>query len=188
MLSSRYFLLTLFVLSWFFSTAQQQADSIKPVFKTLDSVEVSTFMNPSFVKTVSSTATKIPTQVIDIPQSISSITRSLIDDKMDFTLKDAVTDAANVNAYSGYDEYSIRGFLAENPRSINGLRGYNSTYSSLMLLNIESIDVLKGPAAVLYGNTDPGGTVNLITKKPLSDSLWAGSVIWWKLGSFPGCW
>ena len=89
---------------------------------------------------------------------------------MEITLKDAVTDAANVNDYSGYDEYSIRGFLAENPRSINGLRGYNSTYSSLMLLNIESIDVLKGPAAVLYGNTDPGGTVNLVTKKPLSDT------------------
>jgi iron complex outermembrane recepter protein len=168
------------MLSWFFSTAQHQADSIKPVFKTLDSVEVSTFMNPSFVKAVSSTATKIPAQVIDIPQSISSITRSLIDDKMEITLKDAVTDAANVNDYSGYDEYSIRGFLAENPRSINGLRGYNSTYSSLMLLNIESIDVLKGPAAVLYGNTDPGGTVNLVTKKPLSDtygqvSLFGGS-------------
>src|SRR5664279_4050408 len=143
MLCYRYCLLTLFVLTCFSSRAQQQTDSSKPVFKVLDSVEVSTFMNPGFIKPVSSTATKIPVQVIDIPQSLSSITRSLIDDKMDFTLKDAVTGAANVNDYSGYDEYSIRGFLAENPRSVNGLRGYNSTYSSLMLLNIESIDVLK---------------------------------------------
>ncbi len=177
---SRYCTLTLFLLIRLVSRSQQPADSVKPVFKTLDSVEVSKFINTSFIKPVSSTATKTSVQVIDIPQSISSITRPLIDDKMDFTLRDAVTDAANVNNYSGYDEYSIRGFLAENPRSINGLRGFNSTYSSLLLLNIESVDVLKGPAAVLYGNTDPGGTVNMITKKPLADtygqvSLFGGS-------------
>jgi len=173
------FLLLLFVV--YSSQAQHPSDSLpKPLYKVLDSVEVSAFLSTSFIKTVSSTATKTPTPVIDIPQTISSVTRQVMDDKMDFTLKDAVTNAANVNAYSGYDEYTIRGFLAENPRSINGLRGYNSTYSSLLLFNIESVDVLKGPAAVLYGNTDPGGTVNLTTKKPLTEdysqvSLFGGS-------------
>ena len=161
----------LFLVCGLHSKAQQNSDTaFKPVFKVLDSVEVNAFINTSFIKPVSSTATKSPTPVIDIPQSISSITRQLMDDKMDFNLKDAVTDAANVNAYSGYDEYTIRGFLAENPHSVNGLRGYNSTYSSLLLLNIETVDVLKGPAAVLYGNSDPGGTINLTTKKPLSDA------------------
>src|SRR5450755_4684620 len=166
----RAFPLTLFVLMRLVSQAQQTADTVNPVFKVLDSVEVSAFLSASFIKTVSSTATKTSTPVIDVPQTISSVTRQLMNDKMDFTLKDAVTNAANVNAYSGYDEYTIRGFLAENPRSINGLRGYNSTYSSLLLFNIESVDVLKGPAAVLYGNTDPGGTINLTTKKPLSEN------------------
>jgi iron complex outermembrane recepter protein len=162
-------------------SAQTTPDSLPiPVYKVLDSVEISAFLSASFTKPISFTATKTPTPVIDIPQSISSITRELIDDQMDFTLKDAVTDAANVNDYSGYDEYTIRGFLAENPRCINGLRGYNATYTSLLLLNIESVDILKGPAAVLYGNTDPGGTVNLTTKKPLPDaygeiSLFGGS-------------
>jgi iron complex outermembrane receptor protein len=163
--------LTLILLAGLKSQAQQLADSAKPVFKVLDSVEISAFLNTSLIKPISSTATKTPTPVINIPQTISSITRQLMDDKMDFTLKDAVTDASNVNSYSGYDEYTIRGFLAENPRSINGLRGYNSTYSSLLLFNIESVDVLKGPAAVLYGNTDAGGTINLTTKKPLSEAF-----------------
>lgn len=154
------------------SHAQNALDSLpKPVFKMLDSIEVHAFLSGSFIKPVSSTATKTATPVIDVPQTISSVTRELMDDEMNFTLKDAVTNAANVNEYSGYDEYTIRGFLAENPRSINGLRGYNSTYSSLLLFNIESVDVLKGPAAVLYGNTDPGGTINLTTKKPLSESF-----------------
>ena len=86
---------------------------------------------------------------------------------MGFTLKDVADDAAGVNNYSGYDEYSIRGFKAENARLINGLRGYNTTYTSSMLVNIERVEVVKGPSATLYGNCDPGGTINLVTKKPL---------------------
>jgi iron complex outermembrane receptor protein len=56
---------------------------------------------------------------------------------------------------------------AENAIDINGLRGYNTAYTSLMLVNIERIEVIKGPTATLYGNCDPGGTINLVTKKPL---------------------
>ncbi len=86
---------------------------------------------------------------------------------MAFNLKDAVNEVAGVNQYSGYDEYTIRGFRAENARDINGLRGYNTTYTSSMLVNIERVEVIKGPTATLYGNCDPGGTINLVTKKPL---------------------
>ena len=104
---------------------------------------------------------------INIPQSISSITKEMIKDRMELTLKDAADQAAGVNQYSGYDEYAIRGFRADNARLINGLRGYNSTYTSPMLVNIERVEVVKGPTATLYGNCDPGGTINLVTKKPL---------------------
>jgi iron complex outermembrane recepter protein len=163
----RLFAIALFLLDGIISRGQNISDTIgKPVYKTLDSIEVVPGENGSFIKAVSSTATKTSTPVLDIPQTISTVTRQLMDDKMDFTVKESVTSLANVNDYSGYDEYSIRGFLAENPRCINGLRGYNSRYSSILLLNIDNIDVIKGPAAALYGNTDPGGTINLITKKP----------------------
>ena len=123
---------------------------------------------------------KTETPSINIPQSISTITKELINDKMDFTLRDAVTAAAGVNQYSGFDEFTIRGFRAENARDINGLRGYNTTYTSSMLVNIERIEVIKGPTATLYGNCDPGGTINLVTKKPLDKTqgevnLYAGT-------------
>ena len=158
----------LLLFTGFIPKAQKLTDTVsKPVFKNLDIIEVNPRENTSYIKMVSATATKTSAPVMDIPQSISTVTRQLMDDRMDFSLKESVTELANVNAYSGYDEYSIRGFRAENPRQINGLRGYNSRYNSILLLNIESIDVIKGPAAVLYGNTDPGGTVNLTTKKPL---------------------
>lgn len=135
--------------------------------KQLQSVEINGRLGISYKSDYSFFGNKTETPSINIPQSISAITKELINDKMEFTLKDAVDEVAGVNQYSGYDEYTIRGFRAENARDINGLRGYNSTYTSSMLVNIERVEVIKGPTATLYGNCDPGGTVNLVTKKPL---------------------
>jgi len=135
--------------------------------KQLQNVEITGRMAHSFKSDYSFFGNKTETPVRDIPQSISAVTKELIQDKMEFTLKDAVDAVAGVNQYSGYDEYTIRGFRAENARDINGLRGYNTTYTSSMLVNIERIEVIKGPTATLYGNCDPGGTINLVTKKPL---------------------
>jgi iron complex outermembrane receptor protein len=133
----------------------------------LKDVEITGRSAHSYKNDYSSLATKSQTPVIDIPQSVSAITKELIKDKMEFTVKEAVDAASGVNQYSGFDEYAIRGFKAENARLINGLRGYSTTYNSSMLVNVERIEVMKGPAAALYGNCDPGGTVNLVTKKPL---------------------
>src|SRR5208283_4500708 len=130
-------------------------------------VEVTGRKEHSYKSDYSFLGTKTQTLQKDIPQSIATITKEQIEDEMDFTLKDALHDASGVNDYSGYDEYSIRGFLADNARMINGLRGYNTTYTSPMLVNIERIEVIKGPSATLYANCDPGGTINLVTKKPL---------------------
>jgi len=137
-------------------------------FGQLPGVEVKGRVAHSYKSDYSFIGTKTQTAQIDIPQSISTITKEMIEDKMQFTLKDAADDAPGVNQYSGYDEYTIRGFKAENARMINGLRGYNTTYTSAMLVNVERIEVIKGPSATLYGNCDPGGTINLVTKKPLS--------------------
>jgi iron complex outermembrane receptor protein len=134
----------------------------------LQRVEVLGRTSRSFKSDYSYLSTKTQTPLLDVSQAISTITKEKIMDKMDFTLKDAVDDAAGVNDYSGYDEYTIRGFLADNARLINGLRGYNTTYTSPLLVNIERIEVVKGPTATLYGNCDPGGNINLVTKKPLS--------------------
>ena len=134
---------------------------------TLQTVEINGRPAQSYKSDYSFFGAKTETGSRDIPQSISTITKELIHDKMEFTLKDAVGDVSGVNQYSGYDEYTIRGFRSENARDINGLRGYNTTYTSSILVNIERIEVIKGPTATLYGNCDPGGTINLVTKKPL---------------------
>jgi len=140
---------------------------LKTNVRSLQTVEINGRAAQSYKSDYSFFGAKTETPATDIPQAISAITKELIHDKMEFTLKDAVGDVAGVNQYSGFDEYTIRGFRAENARDINGLRGYNTTYTSCMLVNVERVEVIKGPTATLYGNCDPGGTINLVTKKPL---------------------
>ncbi len=151
----------------------------------LQTVEIRGRLSQSYKSDYSFFGDKTETNAKDIPQSISAITKELIHDKMEFTVKDAVGDVAGVNQYSGFDEYTIRGFKAENARDINGLRGYNTTYTSSMLVNVERVEVIKGPTATLYGNCDPGGTINLVTKKPLdhtegSLNIYQGSWNHWR--------
>jgi len=133
----------------------------------LQSVEIKGRTLQSYKSDYSFFVNKIETPALDIPQSVSTVTKELIADKMALNLKDVVDGVAGVNQYSGYDEYTIRGFRAENSRDINGLRGYNTTYTNSMLVNIERVEIIKGPTSTLYGNCDPGGTINLVTKKPL---------------------
>lgn len=135
--------------------------------KVLQTVEIVGRTQKSYKSDYSFFGSKTETPNINIPQAISTITKELIKDKMQFTLHDVADNVAGVNDYSGYDEYTIRGFRAENAHDINGLRGYNTTYTSAMLVNIERIEIIKGPTAALYGNCDPGGTINLVSKKPL---------------------
>ena len=117
----------------------------------LQTVEIRGRLSQSYKSDYSFFGNKTETPIKDIPQSISTVTKELIHDKMEFSLKDAMDEVAGVNQYSGFDEYTIRGFRAENSRDINGLRGYNTTYTSAMLVNIERVEVIKGPTATLYG-------------------------------------
>ena len=147
----------------------------------LQSIEITGRISKSYKSDYSFAATKTQTALTDIPQTISSVTKELINDKMQMHLIDAMNNVAGVTHYSGYEEYNIRGLHAENPRLINGLRTFNTLLTSPMLVNVERIEVIKGPASVLYGNQDPGGTINIVTKKPLKEkqqTITAGAGNW----------
>ncbi len=140
---------------------------LKTLSRELQRVEVTSPAAGSYKSDYTYLATKTRMPQADLPQGVSTITSEKIKDRMDFRLKDAVDEASGVNNYSGYDEYTIRGFRADNGRLINGLRGYNTTFTSPLLVNVERIEVIKGPTSTLYGNCDPGGNINMVTKKPL---------------------
>jgi iron complex outermembrane receptor protein len=76
------------------------------------------------------------------------------------------------NSGGMFDSFAIRGFSGDenNPTGylVNGFnsRGYNGNRSTA---NVETIEVMKGPGSALYGQGEPGGTINIITKKPQFD-------------------
>ena len=133
----------------------------------LGHVEITGRQSTSYKSDYSYLANKTQSALIDVPQSVSTVTKELFNDRMQLHLTDALEEVSGITHYSGYDEYNIRGLHADNPHLINGLRTFNTSLTTPLLLNIESIEVIKGPSCVLYGNADPGGTINLVTKKPL---------------------
>lgn len=128
----------------------------------------------SYYKTKSTSATKTDTPLKEISQSVQVVNREVIDDVNAVTLKDTLSYVSGIsqqNNFGGmWDNFSIRGFsghentgmsLLKNGFSDN--RGYNAPRDTV---NIESIEFLKGPSAALYGNSEPGGTININTKQP----------------------
>jgi iron complex outermembrane recepter protein len=126
-----------------------------------------------------STATRTDTPLRDIPQSIQVIPQQVLKDQQVTRISDAVRNVSGVTPQKGYgdatDFYTIRGFNSSrtlrNGFNVRAARGGTSTFTSPS--SVERVEVLKGPASVLYGQLEPGGLVNLVTKKPLSDPYYA---------------
>ncbi|MFZ5496996.1 MAG: TonB-dependent siderophore receptor [Verrucomicrobiota bacterium] len=111
-------------------------------------------------------ATRVDTPIKDLPFSVSAFTEQFVDDIGARDLYDVVKFAPGVTTasrefVSGNTRYSIRGFDQLLPQR-NGFVG--SAYVDAT--TIQRVEVVKGPASVLYGQIAPGGTVNYITKRP----------------------
>jgi len=126
--------------------------------------------NKSYTVINSSTATKTDTPIFDTPVSVQVVPRTVLDDQKTTRLKDALENVSGVRAQPTLGEgngFIIRGFrngrVYRNGLLANG-DGYPSEFDTS---NVQSIDVLKGPAAVLFGRIEPGGLINITTKKPL---------------------
>jgi len=123
----------------------------------------------------SASATKTDTALRDIPQSISVIPASVLNDLGSTNVERALEFAGGVSKQNNFGgltlyEYSVRGFTTSEfyVDGFSANRGYPSTPDAA---NIERIEVLKGPAASLYGRGDPGGTVNIVSKKPQPEAF-----------------
>ena len=125
-----------------------------------------------------SSSTKTNTPIIESPQSISIISREEIDLRASPTIADALSYTAGVQAEasgidSRVDEVSVRGFgaggFSSNNNFVDGLRlpsGGQWTRPGFDTFALQQIEVLKGPSGALYGQTAPGGVVNIVTKRP----------------------
>ncbi|MFJ2984053.1 MULTISPECIES: TonB-dependent receptor [unclassified Pseudomonas] len=113
-----------------------------------------------------STATRTSTPVRYVPQAIDTVkTRNVLDYGSD-SLGKALEGIPNVSsgADTRFDSVRIRGFEASNDFYLDGIRDDSQYLRDLH--NIERVEVLKGPAAVLYGRGSQGGIVNRVSKAP----------------------
>lgn len=128
---------------------------------------------------LSRSATKTDTPLLATPQTIDVVTRQQIEDQGARSVSDALKYTPGVftglaGASSRQTAVSIRGFPGGdvNNTFMDGLRLLNDpgSYSNFLIdpFFLQRIDVVKGPASVLYGRTMPGGLVNMVTKKPLN--------------------
>ena len=137
----------------------------------LQEVEIIGRRESSYKNTTSFSGTKTATAIRDIPQTINYVTKEVILDQGASTVNDVVKNVSGVSQYTTYNDFSIRGFRTTGNRNsgnlLNGMRAQTSLWSASSLANIERVEVIKGPAAALFGNASPGGLINRVTKKPL---------------------
>lgn len=121
----------------------------------------------------SATASKTDTLLIDTPQSISVVTQDQVAAQGAQSVQDALeyTPGVSLQSYGAnafFDGMKIRGFDA--PRYMDGLRlpADSTTFAmpKIETYGLERLEVLKGPSSGLYGQTDPGGLVNMVSKRP----------------------
>ena len=116
-----------------------------------------------------STATLTNMPMLDIPQVVNTVSDKVLEDQHATTLDEALYNVSNVvqtNTLGGtQDAFVRRGFGANRDGSImtNGLR---TVLPRSFNAATERVEVLKGPASTLYGILDPGGLINVVTKRP----------------------
>jgi iron complex outermembrane receptor protein len=136
--------------------------------------------------TRSGTGTLTDTALRDVPQSIQVVPRQVLEDQQTTRLVDALSNVSNVRPATTTgnrsETFNIRGFRVSD-YAIDGITTNPALEASEVyrdMANIERVEVLKGPASVLYGQGDLGGMINLVTRQPqfepgVSGALQAGA-------------
>ncbi len=130
-----------------------------------------------YVAKSSSTASKTGAPLIESQQSVSVITRNQIEAQNAQTLGEVLDYSPGVvgqpyGADPRFDSPSIRGFDGRQSQFLNGLRMMRTFgAASYEIYGLERVEVLRGPASVMYGQGNPGGLTNMISKRPTFESF-----------------
>lgn len=125
-----------------------------------------------------SSATKGLMQLKDVPQIVNVVPKQVLREQTVTSMQGALQNVAGLSFSVGdgqRDQVMIRGFSAITDNYVDGIRDDALYFRDMS--NVERIEVLKGPASVLYGRGSAGGLVNKINKKPMDQSLREVSLI-----------
>ncbi|MFC4169658.1 TonB-dependent siderophore receptor [Teichococcus aestuarii] len=138
---------------------------------------------PGYVAPVTTTGSKTDTPLIEAPQSVGVVTRDQVDDQAALSVSQALRYTAGVlgevRPSARYDSVFVRGFGGQGTGAafvnfLDGLRQGRGLYFGVPNTDpwlLERIEVLRGPASVLYGQTGVGGLVNLVSRRPTADHV-----------------
>ncbi len=116
------------------------------------------------------TATKTQTPIMETPMSIQVVPKSVMNDQQAITLEQSLNNVSGVFpglGFNGVETFNLRGFNTWDYYR-NGVRFQSalSQTGNREVANLERIEVLKGPASILFGRIEPGGMINLVPKTP----------------------
>ncbi|MDI1335153.1 MAG: TonB-dependent receptor [Lacunisphaera sp.] len=136
----------------------------------LDTFKVSAAID-TYHQATSSMATKLPMELKEIPSSLSIMNATAITDRNAVTLVDvfgyvvgATQSQGNINGFS-FRGFPNTGSYTQNIQ-FDGLMGATLKKAASSAANVDSLEFLKGPNGVLYGQMNPGGLLNIVTKNP----------------------
>ena len=134
----------------------------------LQSVEVVGRARQDYNSDYSFSASKIAIKNKELPQAITTVTKELLADRQAFQLGEAIKTVSNISATGLYNHFNIRGITqADDGQVLNGMRTRQYYFLQPITSHLERVEVIKGPSSVTFSSSDPGGTVNMVTKKPL---------------------
>lgn len=128
-----------------------------------------------FAPTESQSAGKSSMRLLETPQSVSVVTREEMESRQIKTLQQALQTVAGVSPVNfgrrGFDDINIRGFRSTESILVDGLVQSPGMWTRLVPYGYERFEVLKGASSILYGQVQPGGLVNAISKRPRNDAF-----------------
>ena len=135
------------------------------------------------------TATRTDTPLLDVPQSITVLTRDRLDDQAILSIADALrfVPGATTGQGEGHrDQPTLRGNNSTSDFFVDGMRDDVQYYRDFY--NIERLEILKGPNAMTFGRGGGGGVINRVTKTPQAVARYAGDAAVdtfgaWRLGA-----
>lgn len=132
----------------------------------VETIEVTGRAQQFYLDSNTRVGTKTNANIMEIPLSVQVLTRELMNDQAARDITDMYRSVAGVSEFS-YSGVTFRGFRDDGNVFYDGVRGDPfSGFSVPQLFNVERVEVLKGPAASLYGGGEPGGMINYVSRKP----------------------
>jgi catecholate siderophore receptor len=151
-----------------FNLGQTGFDAQEIVLQVAPHLDTVTVIESGYQVTATSTGTKTLTPLRDVPQSITVVTQDLIKDQLMMSVGDVVRYIPGITAHQGEnnrDQIVIRGNNSSADFFVNGVRDDVQYYRDLY--NLDRVEALKGPNAMIFGRGGGGGVINRVTKEAI---------------------